>query len=353
MTHRPALVVCLRDEDGFEGWGECFSNWPSFAAEHRYRIISEIMYPLLVGQCAGSPAKLTKYLKAKTQILRIQSDERGPFDQAVSAIDIAAWDLASRRANIPLYVMLGGNTSSGKVPVYASGLAPGTATEVATKSYSQGIRAFKLKVGFGLDSDILEISKIRNIIGSSSRLMVDANQSWTMAEAKAAMSAFKDFDLTWIEEPIPADSNLDDFAKLASASTIPISAGENVRGVDNFSDLMTRGGIAVIQPDVIKWGGLTGCHTVALEALNRGLRFCPHYLGGGIGLLATAHLLAAVGGDGILELDATDNPLRELLAQPFPTMKEGYFHLSSEPGLGVIPDLNTLEPYLVSFSTKA
>lgn len=352
MTHRPALVVRLRDEDGMEGWGECFSNWPSFAAEHRYKIISEIMSPLLVGQIAESPEKLTEYLKARTRILRIQSDERGPFDQAVSAIDIAAWDLASRRKNAPLYEILGGGSSKKRIPVYASGLAPGTASEVAKKSVAQGIQAFKLKVGFGLDADIAEISQLRNVIGSSSKLMVDANQSWTMAEAKAAMFAFEDFDLTWVEEPIPADSNVDDFAKLASDSSIPISAGENVRGLDNFSDLMTRGGVSVIQPDVIKWGGLTECRTVALEALNRGLRYCPHYLGGGIGLLATAHLLAAVGGDGLLELDATDNPLRRLLAQPFPNLKDGYFHLSLEPGLGISPDLNALEPYLVSSSTN-
>jgi D-galactarolactone cycloisomerase len=352
MTHRPALVVRLRDEDGTEGWGECFSNWPSFAAEHRYKIISEIMSPLLVGQIAGSPEKLTEYLKARTRILKIQSDERGPFDQAVSAIDIAAWDLASRRKNAPLYEILGGGSLKKKIPVYASGLAPGTASEVAKKSVAQGIQAFKLKVGFGLDADIVEISQLRNVIGSSSKLMVDANQSWTMAEAKAAMFAFENFDLTWVEEPIPADSNVDDFAKLAGDSSIPISAGENVRGIDNFSDLMTRGRVSVVQPDVIKWGGLTECRTVALEALNRKLRFCPHYLGGGIGLLATAHLLAAVGGDGLLELDATDNPLRQLLAQPFPNLEDGYFHLSSEPGLGVCPDLGALAPYLVSSSTN-
>ncbi len=351
MTHRPALVVRLRDEDGFEGWGECFSNWPSFAAEHRYRIILEIMSPLLVGQIAESPAKLSEYLKARTRLLRIQSDERGPFDQVVSAIDIAAWDLASRRANIPLYEILGGGSSKKKVPVYASGLAPGAAAKVAKKSLALGVQAFKLKVGFGLDADIAEISKVRNVIGWNSELMVDANQSWTMSKAKEAMLAFKDFDLKWVEEPIPADSNVNDFSKLARDSSIPISAGENVRGIDNFFNLMALGGVAVVQPDIIKWGGLTGCHTVALEAVNRGLRYCPHYLGGGIGLLATAHLLAAVGGSGLLELDVTDNPLRRLLAQPFPNLKDGYFYLSSEPGLGVSPDLSALEPYLVASST--
>jgi L-alanine-DL-glutamate epimerase-like enolase superfamily enzyme len=338
MTHRPALIVCLRDEEGAEGWGECFSNWPSFAAEHRYNILTEIMAPLLVGQHLETPEKVSAYLAQRTRILRVQSDEQGPFDQAVAAVDIAAWDLASRRAGVPLCQMLGGPGSYIHVPAYASGLAPGTAARTAEKAFGIGLRAFKLKVGFDHDADVAELQKVRDVIGPDSRLMVDVNQSWAMDEVEAGIKAFEQFDLGWVEE----------FAKIAANSSIPISAGENVRGLENFVDLMTKGGVSVIQPDIIKWGGLTKCRDVALEALKRGRRYCPHYLGGGIGLVATAHLLAAVGGDGLLELDATDNPLRELLAQPFPELLNGDFHLTTEPGLGVAPDMKALKPYLVS-----
>ncbi|MBT3904769.1 MAG: mandelate racemase/muconate lactonizing enzyme family protein [Rhodospirillaceae bacterium] len=348
MTHRPALIIRLRDEDGAEGWGECFSNWPSFAAEHRYNILTEIMRPLLVGQHLETPEKVSAYLAQRTRILRVQSDEQGPFDQAVAAVDIAAWDLASRRAGVPLCQMLGGSGTDIHVPAYASGLAPGTAANTAEKAFGMGLRAFKLKVGFGHDADVAELQKVRDVIGPDSRLMVDVNQSWKIDQVESGIKAFEQFDLGWVEEPIPADSDLKEFAKIAAKSSIPISAGENVRGIENFVELMTTGGVSVIQPDIIKWGGLSGCRAVALEALKRGRRYCPHYLGGGIGLVATAHLLAAVGGDGLLELDATDNPLRELLAQPFPELLNGDFHLTTEPGLGVAPDMKALKPYLIS-----
>jgi len=348
MTHRPGLIVRLRDEDGAEGWGECFSNWPSFAAEHRYNILTEIMRPLLVGEHLESPGKISEYLTRRTRILRIQSDELGPFDQAKAAIDIATWDLASRRAGVPLYQMLGGPSTDIHVPVYASGLAPGTAVKTAEKAFAQGVCAFKLKIGFGLEADMEELSKVREVIGLESELMVDVNQSWSMAESEASLKALEKFNLKWVEEPIPADSGIQDFAVLVKNSPLPLSAGENVRGIDNFSDLINIGGISVIQPDVIKWGGLTECRTVARNALKAGRRYCPHYLGGGIGLVATAHLLAAVGGDGLLELDGTDNPLRELLAQPFPELRDGNLYLSTKPGLGVAPDMTALEPYLVS-----
>ena len=111
--------------------------------------------------------------------------------------------------------------------------------------------------------------------------------------------------------------------------------------------MIDTGNIQVIQPDACKWGGITGCLSVARNALSAGRRYCPHYLGGGIGLLASAHLLAAAGGDGLLEVDNNFNPLRDGLAQPFPRLENGQFMLSNAPGLGVEPDFSTVDPFLV------
>ena len=99
------------------------------------------------------------------------------------------------------------------------------------------------------------------------------------------------------------------------------------------------GWLGRVPPDLWTWGGLTGCRAVARGALASGKRYCPHYLGGGIGLLASAHLLMAVGGDGLLEVDINPNPLREALARPFPTFRDGRMTLAEVPGLGVAPDL--------------
>jgi L-alanine-DL-glutamate epimerase-like enolase superfamily enzyme len=102
-----------------------------------------------------------------------------------------------------------------------------------------------------------------------------------------------------------------------------------------------------VQPDLAKWGGISACLPLAGRIRAAGRRYCPHYLGGGIGLLASAHLLAATGGDGLLEIDANPNPLRERLCGPLAEVADGRAALTAAPGLGVDPDLAALSPYAV------
>jgi L-alanine-DL-glutamate epimerase-like enolase superfamily enzyme len=103
----------------------------------------------------------------------------------------------------------------------------------------------------------------------------------------------------------------------------------------------------VLQPDLAKWGGFSACLPVARQALARGLRYCPHFLGAGVGLLASAHLLAASGGDGQLEVDANPNPLRTATCGPVAQVLDGRVRLSERPGLGDMPDLAALRDHLV------
>ena len=102
----------------------------------------------------------------------------------------------------------------------------------------------------------------------------------------------------------------------------------------------------MVQPDIAKWGGLTECGALARDILKSGKTFCPHYLGGGIGLLASAHLFAGVGGDGLLEVDSNDNPLRDRFCGPVVEMSAtARSRLSDDPGLGIEPDLASIEQY--------
>ena len=103
--------------------------------------------------------------------------------------------------------------------------------------------------------------------------------------------------------------------------------------------------LRVVQPDIAKWGGISACSDIARDIMRSGKMFCPHYLGGGIGLLASAHLLAGVGGDGLLEVDSNDNPLRDLFCGPVIDIRDGTVTLSDEPGLGFEPDLTSIENY--------
>lgn len=347
MTHRPALIVRLIDVDGAEGWGECFCNWPSFGAAHRKQVIFHLLAPLLDGKSFDDPEALSTYLTERTRSLRVQCNEPGPFEQAIAALDIAAWDLTARRASRPLFEALGGAPGGQQIPVYASALGADTIDQIVPENLERGVQAFKLKVGFGEDADRQAVARLRDAAGLDARLMVDANQAWRPEQAAAAIDRLAEVGLDWIEEPISAEADLGTWRTLARASPVPLAAGENMRGLLVFSSFAETGVLGVIQPDVIKWGGLSGCRRVAGTALQAGQRFCPHYLGGGLGLLASAHLLASTGGGDLLELDASENPLIPALAGERAGIVNGCLMLDDSPGLGVAPDLDRLKPLLV------
>jgi L-alanine-DL-glutamate epimerase-like enolase superfamily enzyme len=344
MTTRPLVLVRVEDRDGAVGWGESWCNFPTCGAEHRARLIETLVGPLLVGRDYESPQAAFTALEAATRVMAVQAGEPGPLAQAVAGIDIALWDLVARRAGRPLWAMLGGTRDS--VPVYASGLGPDAAVAIEQAKRLPGCTAFKLKIGFGRDADLANLTAVRRAVDGHA-LMVDANQAWTRDTACAMAGDLAAFDLTWLEEPIVADAPAAEWAAVAAASSTPLAGGENLRGADAFARALADGALAVIQPDIAKWGGFSGCLPVARAALAAGRRFCPHYLGGGVGLIASAHLLAAAGGDGLLEYDAQDNALREGVARDFPRVAGGAFRLPDRPGLGITPDLDALERFRV------
>ncbi len=344
MRDRPAVFVRLTDKDGVEGWGEIWCNFPTVGAEHRARLVDSVFVPLVEGKSFVSPEMAFMNLTAQTEVLAIQSAEPGPVAQCIAGIDTALWDLHARRQKQPLWRALGGK--SPKVPVYASGLNPTSPEKLAAQKLAEGYRAFKLKVGFGKERDVANLKALRAVIGDLP-LMVDANQAWDLETAEEMAAAFEPFNLGWLEEPLRADRAWSEWQHLASKASTGLAAGENLAGFSAFERALESHALAVVQPDLAKWGGITGCLPVARKILGHGMRFCPHYLGGGIGLLASAHLLAAAGGDGMLEVDSNPNPLRTLTSGPVETVINGIATLSEEPGLGVAPDLHALKAYAI------
>jgi L-alanine-DL-glutamate epimerase-like enolase superfamily enzyme len=345
MHDRPAVLIRIEDDEGAVGWGEVWCNFPAVGAEHRARLVDSVIAPLLVGQSVEHPSPVHEQLTQRTHILGVQSGEPGPLAQVIAGVDVALWDLSARRAGQPLWKLLGGSPT---VSVYASGLNPEHPEQLALRKRSEGFRAFKLKVGFGRSLDSANMAALREALGPETRLMIDANQAWSPAEAVEAASELAAFSPFWLEEPIAADAPLPAWQALAAKVPIPLAGGENIRGRDTFAQLIGGGAFAVVQPDIGKWGGFSGCLEVGRMALAAGLTFCPHWLGGGIGLVASMHLLAAVGGDGLVEVDANDNPLRELLAGPHPVVRDGAVELSDRAGLGVAPDLEAAKAFLVT-----
>ncbi|WP_291862992.1 mandelate racemase/muconate lactonizing enzyme family protein [Bradyrhizobium sp.] len=342
MLDRPAVFVRAEDADGFIGWGEVWANFPSTGAEHRARLVNEVLAPAITGFAASHPLEIFETLTQATSVLALQCGEPGPFAQAIAGIDLAVWDLYARRRQLPLWKLLGGNRS--RIGVYASGINPGGSRQMAEAAVNRGHRALKLKIGFDLAADRANLASLRQLIGDG-MLAADANQAWSLDRALQVVPHFGEFGLAWLEEPIRADRPWQEWQALRKAAGLPLAAGENIASEAGFAQALGDDVLCVVQPDIAKWGGLSLCSGIARDIMKAGKKFCPHYLGGGIGLLASAHLLAGVGGDGLLEVDSNDNPLRDLFCGAVRDVSGGMVTLSDDPGLGVEPDLSPIEKY--------
>jgi L-alanine-DL-glutamate epimerase-like enolase superfamily enzyme len=202
----------------------------------------------------------------------------------------------------------------------------------------------KLKVGFDTAADLANLAALRIVVGDG-MLAADANQGWSIDQALEIVPRFGEFGLRWLEEPLRADRPRQEWRRLRASADMPLAAGENIASREGFEQVLSEDVLDVVQPDIAKWGGLTICGGLANDILKAGKTFCPHYLGGGIGLLASAHLLAGAGGDGWLEVDVNDNPLRDQFCGPVLDMSEGIVVLNEEPGLGIAPDVSSIERY--------
>ena len=331
MFDRPAVFLEVTDDHGNKGLGEVWCNFPSCGAEHRGRLLETVIFPALLGKRFDSPDSCFAQLEKQFARLAIQAGEPGPIAQCIAGVDVALWDLVARRAGVPLFRLLGGTNAD--IPAYASGINPANAVKTVERCRAEGHRAFKLKIGFDRAGDLANIAQITAALERDEVFMVDANQAWTVDEALNTLPELAAFSLGWIEEPIMADRPIDEWLALALATSVPLAAGENMISAQDFARGISKPALDVIQPDLCKWGGISGVLPVAKDIMVAGKRYCPHYLGGGIGLAASAHVLAAVGGDGMLEIDSNDNPLRNILFAP--PVTRGQLKLLETPGLGV------------------
>jgi L-alanine-DL-glutamate epimerase-like enolase superfamily enzyme len=342
MTDRPALVVRIEDADGAVGWGEVWCNFPNVGAEHRARMLENYVAPLLLARAWPDPMAAFSELTARLHVLGLQCGEPGTIAQIIAGADIALWDLTGKLLGKPLWKLLGGEP---EIRPYASGINPTDPEKLAAAKRDAGYRAFKLKIGFGADRDIANLAALRELLGPETPLMADVNQGWDPETALWMLPRLQQYDLGWLEEPVPADTSWPVWQELARKAGMPLAAGENLRGKAAFEEALHSKAIGVFQPDLGKWGGFSGCVPLGRLVNGEGRLFCPHWLGGGIGLMASMHLKAAVGGPGYVEVDANDNPLREALGGRFPDIVDGAITLSARPGLGIEPDVEGLRSF--------
>lgn len=350
MTSRPAVFVRVEDTDGAFGWGEIFANWPAAGAEHRVRLLVEDVSDLIMGRVFNQPSELFEKVMQETRIRALQCGEWGPFAHVISGLDIAFHDLLARRAGQPLAKFLNPKARP-SVPTYASGIHIRDADRVIDQSRNLGFDAFKVKVGFDIETDIEGVSNVCATLGENERVFTDANQAWTADDAITFLAGINDQPVGWLEEPIPADAPSADWLRIAKASTIHLAGGENIVGMEDFDRAINSGTFGVIQPDVAKWGGVSGCRAVAMRTTEKGRLYCPHFLGGGIGLAASAAVLASIDEDGLLEVDSNENPLRGAFRLWSNGENRSRFTINEEPGLGIVDLPEEIDQFLTLSAT--
>ena len=340
-----ALFVRARDEDGAEGWGEAWCNFPRFGHRHRARIVAEVLAPALVGRAFDSPADAWLRADEATRALRLQSGEPGPFAAAIAGVDIALWDLAARNAGLPLWRMLGGKDP--RVPVYASLARADDPRPTLERALAEGFRAFKVRSTGAIGDHLAAVRMARAVVGEEPELALDVNGTWEPEAAIATIDELAPARLAWVEEPLAVDAPDAAWRRLAQAAPMPLAGGENLIGADAFDAALASPALRVLQPDLTKWGGISGGLPLARRIVASGRRLAPHVFAGAPGLLAAAHLFAAGGSsDGILEYGVGRHPARDaLLARE---LRDGAIVLGEAPGLGLPVDTDALAPYRVA-----
>ena len=339
ITERSIAMVALEDADGAVGWGDIWGNFPSITTEYRARLAGRLLPDLLLGRTVDDIPAHYAAMMGQLRVLAIQSGEYGPVAAVVAAADQALWDLAARRRGVPLRRLLDPGARD-RIPVYASGLNPDDGPEMAGRARQAGHRNFKLKVGFGDGIDRGNVGAIRREMAEGERLFADANQRWDPEAAEEAAGWLADAGVGWLEEPMRADAPDRDWQRLRTAMRLPLAGGENL--TDHGLIDRALGWLDIMQPDVGKWGGVSDNVAIARRALARGRTYCPHWLAGGLGLLHSANILAAVGGEGLLEMDVNANPLRDAVVRGALDIEDGHVRLPDGPGLGIEVDTGAM-----------
>jgi L-alanine-DL-glutamate epimerase-like enolase superfamily enzyme len=280
-------------------------------------------------------------------------------------VEVAIWDLVGRLVGQPLWRLLGGRSE--RLLAYASTAEPVSAHERTQRVMSlrdSGVRAVKLRFHHAdWRRDVEVVEQVRDAVGPDVDLMVDANQGWRMAGDRSARwdvatasqcaRALEPLGVYWLEEPLRTD-DVDGYALLRRRTSLRIAAGEMVRSLFEARDLIVRGGVDVVQPDVVLAGGLGGCRRIAALADLCGRAFSPHTWTNGFGLLANLHLALAVSTCPYIEVPLDPpgwTPARRDWLLGGPTVeigRDGTIAPPPGPGLGVTPDLDRLEAHRIA-----
>lgn len=323
---RESLVVRITSDDGLVGYGECSGPPAVLAAAVRH------LAPVVLG---ADP----RHRNALSDALMMRAREEGPgglLVAAASGIDLALWDLCAKSLGVPIATLLGGPVRD-LVPVYAASVyfSPhDQAVQVARQFVETGFDAIKVKIGSGLVDDVERVASIREAVGPSVRLLVDANGAYDAKAAIALSEQLARYDISWFEEPVPA-SDLEGCRAVRQAVRVPIAGGEALHTRYGFEPWLSGRALDVAMPDVGRCGGLTEAAAIAAMASACHITLSPHCWGSSIALAASLQLAAALPHCEVMEFDAHPDPLRDTLIGDQLKPLAGVIPVPDRPGIGV------------------
>ena len=321
LTEIAFIFAEIRSRDGHEGIGFGYSK--RAGGPGMYAHAREIA-PNLLGEDPNDIAKLwNKLMWAGASMGR-----SGMTSQSIAPFDIALWDMKAKRAGLPLAKLLGAHRDSVQCYNTSGGFLHTPLDQVlknVAASRASGIGGIKIKVGQpDVATDLQRVRAVRELLGDSFPLMVDANQQWDRPGAQRACRSLEQFNLTWIEEPLDA-YDVEGHAALAASLDTPIATGEMLTSFGEHAQLIMAGASDFVQPDAPRVGGITPFLQIMQLADFKGRKLAPHFA-----MEIHLHLAAAYPHEPWLEHFEWLEPLfNERL-----DLRGGRMHLSDRPGLG-------------------
>lgn len=338
---RTALIVKIVTDSGTVGWGEAYCHDAGHAIE---AIISKTFKPHLLGRNPLDISVLWDHLYNWTK----DYGQKGLVISALSAIDIAMWDILGKVSELPIVTLLGGQFFE-RIQGYATGLYMRDAeddrsnlVEEARSYIDQGFKHLKMKVGYGLAKDLRNVTAVREAIGDDIHLMIDANHAYDATTAIRLGRELAHLNIDWFEEPVSPE-DIEGYIEVRKAIEIPVAGGEAEFTRFGFRQLITQRAVDIVQPDICAAGGLTEGRRIADMARTWHMRCIPHVWGTAIGRVASLHFIASLPPtppalfpqEPLLELDLTPHPLRDEVALNPPEVIDGWVTVPQSPGLGI------------------
>ncbi len=350
-----AMLVEIETDEGITGWGEAYGP-----AE----VTKTIIDTLLSSQIVGCDPFDTNVLWEKMYQRVEDYDPQGFGVAAMSAIDIALWDIKGKALGLPVSQLLGGAHRKSVKP-YATGLyftkesddlddyiRP--AVEEALSYKELGFKGIKMKIALPREQELRRVQAVREAIGNDVELMVDANHGYSLYDARWLACTFEGLGISWFEEPI-SPHDLAGYAQLRSMTKIPLAGGENSFTRFAFKEIIDARAMDIIQPDICCCGGITEAMRISALAESAGVTFMAHVWGSAVGTYAALNVMAALPpaphswrpAAMWMEYEQTENPFRDLLVTVPIKQENGAVKIPTGAGLGFEINRDIIDKYRV------